>query len=98
MRHAPTITAHARPLLHPTLETLKIRYLQVKDLLCSAPFRALLQRVTGLDITGRRAAARRFRPGLDYTLATPQRWDAGDDNLVLDAVLCFVGEFYLICM
>ncbi|KAG5179876.1 Oxoglutarate and iron-dependent oxygenase degradation C-term-domain-containing protein [Tribonema minus] len=65
---------------------------QVRNVFATAPFRELLQSLTGLDVNGHRAAARRFRPGLDYTLATPQSWDCGEDCLVLDAVLCFVDD------
>jgi prolyl 3-hydroxylase /prolyl 3,4-dihydroxylase len=65
----------------------------VQAVFASTAFKQLLQQMTGLDaITQQRSVVRRFRPGLDYTLATPAPWDCGADSLVLDAVLCFVGE------
>jgi Oxoglutarate and iron-dependent oxygenase degradation C-term len=68
----------------------------IQAVFSSSAFKQLLQQMTGLDdaITQQRSVARRFRPGLDYTLATPAPWDCGADSLVLDAVLCFVGEFW----
>ena len=56
------------------------------------PFMLRFDRQAGLDITKQRSTVRRFRPGLDYTLATPSHWDVQGEDMILDAVLCFVGE------
>ena len=55
--------------------------------------------ITGLEPSKQRSVVRRFRPGLDYTLATPSSWVCGADDVVLDAVLCFVGtlQYELTC-
>ncbi|CAM9440280.1 unnamed protein product [Chrysoparadoxa australica] len=71
-----------------------------EELFKSAAFAALLGAMTGVKVMGNRVQARRFRPGLDYTLATPQPWEvegAGDaeskeELSLLDAVLCFVDD------
>ncbi|CAM9844557.1 unnamed protein product [Phaeothamnion confervicola] len=63
------------------------------ELFGSDAFRNLLEKLTATKIAARRAEARRFRPGLDYTLAAPQPWDsAAAGDMILDAVLCFVDD------
>ncbi|CAN0414256.1 unnamed protein product, partial [Hapterophycus canaliculatus] len=66
----------------------------------SEAFKALLQTVLGeaTSVVASRRQARRFRPGLDYTLATPGAPGGGGEGgtgqqyMVLDAVLCFVDD------
>ncbi|KAJ2558317.1 putative component of NuA3 histone acetyltransferase complex [Coemansia sp. RSA 1933] len=53
-------------------------------LFASADFARWLARATTLAATARRGMVRRFRPGLDYTLATPD----GSTATTMDAVLC----------
>ena len=59
-------------------------------LFASAAFARLLHRLSGVAPRSRRAEARRFRPGMDYTVATyaamPEEGEA-----LLDAVLTAVG-------
>jgi Rps23 Pro-64 3,4-dihydroxylase Tpa1-like proline 4-hydroxylase len=75
-----------------------------RDLFPSVPFRRLLALITSLKTTKYRALTRRFRPGMDYTLATTSG-NSGDEikdaegNIiekpeggVLDVSLCFVSE------
>ncbi|PIA18682.1 hypothetical protein COEREDRAFT_70042 [Coemansia reversa NRRL 1564] len=57
--------------------------LALHELFASVSFARWLGAITDLVLTARRGLVRRFRCGLDYTLATP---DA--DVTVLDAVLC----------
>ncbi|KXS12350.1 hypothetical protein M427DRAFT_114212 [Gonapodya prolifera JEL478] len=53
----------------------------------SSAFRHLIANLTGLvPISGRPAEARRFRPGLDYTLAR------SDEDTVLDVTLCLTPD------
>jgi Rps23 Pro-64 3,4-dihydroxylase Tpa1-like proline 4-hydroxylase len=62
----------------------------IRDQLVSSPaFARLLHLLTGLQPTARRAAARRFRPGMDYSVAT---YGTMTPSPRLDAVLCFVDE------
>ncbi|KAJ2716734.1 putative component of NuA3 histone acetyltransferase complex [Coemansia spiralis] len=57
----------------------------LRDELFDTPaFARWLAAVTGLALCARRGLVRRFRPGLDYTLASPD----GATVPVLDAVLC----------
>ncbi|KAJ1885505.1 putative component of NuA3 histone acetyltransferase complex, partial [Coemansia sp. IMI 209127] len=57
----------------------------LRDRLFASPeFARWLTRVTTLAVSGRRGMVRRFRPGLDYTLATPD----GSAATIMDAVLC----------
>ncbi|KAJ2783375.1 putative component of NuA3 histone acetyltransferase complex [Coemansia javaensis] len=58
------------------------------ELFATPAFARWLAAVTGLALGARRGSVRRFRPGLDYTLASP----AGDDAPVLDAVLCLAAR------
>ncbi|KAJ2799359.1 putative component of NuA3 histone acetyltransferase complex [Coemansia guatemalensis] len=57
--------------------------LALHELFASASFARWLAAITALVPTARRGLVRRFRCGLDYTLATPDV-----DVAVLDAVLC----------
>ncbi|KAI8609591.1 Oxoglutarate and iron-dependent oxygenase degradation C-term-domain-containing protein [Chytriomyces sp. MP71] len=57
----------------------------------SKPFLRLLYLLTSLKPTRSRSRVRRFRPGMDYTLATTSG-DSDDEQGVLDATLCFVCE------
>ena len=59
------------------------------NLLQSLPFRRYLNHVTSLDeATGYRGCTRRFRRGLDYTVA---HFGLLTEQSVLDATLCFVA-------
>ncbi|CAN0358606.1 unnamed protein product, partial [Ectocarpus sp. 8 AP-2014] len=67
----------------------------------SEAFKGLLQKLLGdSPVVASRRQARRFRPGLDYTLATPGApWEwkkrdgsQGEEYMVLDAALCFVDD------
>ncbi|KAJ2774580.1 putative component of NuA3 histone acetyltransferase complex, partial [Coemansia nantahalensis] len=61
----------------------------LRDGLFNTPaFARWLAAVTGLALCARRGLVRRFRPGLDYTLATPD----GTTAPVLDAVLCLAAR------
>jgi len=63
---------------------------KVKTELFSSPsFARLLHRVTDFTLTHYRAEARRFRPGLDYTVA---HYGCLTQDPRLDAVLCFVAD------
>ncbi|DBA04448.1 TPA: hypothetical protein N0F65_010044 [Lagenidium giganteum] len=62
-------------------EVTKLRELQ--NFFKSAQFRKWTYQVSGLASTHQRARARRFRPGLDYTLAT-----YSNVSTVLDVTLC----------
>ena len=55
----------------------------------SAPFARLLRRLTGVRVTGTRRRVRRFRPGLDYTVAHGGL-DASEARL--DLTLCVVAR------
>ncbi|BFZ58905.1 putative component of NuA3 histone acetyltransferase complex [Savitreella phatthalungensis] len=44
-----------------------------RSLIASMPFKTFLEHITGETILSRRVAVRRFRPGLDYTLATSSK-------------------------
>ncbi|ORY31748.1 hypothetical protein BCR33DRAFT_723823 [Rhizoclosmatium globosum] len=59
-------------------------------LFTSKPFLRFLYLITSLKPTSLRSRIRRFRPGMDYTLATTS--SANEDLGVLDATLCFVCE------
>ncbi|KAJ2854980.1 putative component of NuA3 histone acetyltransferase complex [Coemansia erecta] len=57
----------------------------LRDRLFASPqFARWLTRITTLAVAGRRGMVRRFRPGLDYTLAAPD----GSAAATMDAVLC----------
>ncbi|PVV02244.1 hypothetical protein BB560_003309 [Smittium megazygosporum] len=56
-----------------------------EELFCSAQFRKWIEYVTSVEIGGYRGSVRRFRPGLDYTLASP----TGNTNPTIDANLSF---------
>jgi Rps23 Pro-64 3,4-dihydroxylase Tpa1-like proline 4-hydroxylase len=58
------------------------------DLLQSQPFARFLALVTGLNLIGYKGQIRRFRRGLDYTVA---HCGLLTDSAVLDATLCFVA-------
>lgn len=45
----------------------------LRDFLCSSVFVAWLERVCGVDVLAATATVRRFRPGLDYTVAQHNR-------------------------
>lgn len=59
------------------------------ELLCSETFARLVRRLTTLTLTHHYAQVRRFRPGLDYTVA---HYGCMTKDPRLDAVLCFVDE------
>ena len=61
----------------------------VKDELLTSPaYMKLLMKLTSLDfVTGQRGSVRRFRPGLDYTVA---HYGVFTEKPVLDATLCYV--------
>ncbi|KAJ3239417.1 hypothetical protein HDU78_002846 [Chytriomyces hyalinus] len=64
-------------------------------LFSSKPFLRLINLITSLKPTASRSQARRFRPGMDYTLATTSGESSNDPDSevgVLDATLCFVCE------
>lgn len=56
---------------------------------CSMPFCHLMRSFTTLTVLGRRGEIRRFRPGLDYTVA---HYGALTKDPRMDVVLCFVDE------
>ncbi|KAI8853097.1 Oxoglutarate and iron-dependent oxygenase degradation C-term-domain-containing protein [Chytridium lagenaria] len=65
------------------------------DLFNSSAFRHLLYLITSLRATASRGWVRRFRPGMDYTLATTAPEDdesSTDGKGILDATLCFVAD------
>ena len=55
----------------------------------SAPFARLIRRFTTIQMLGHRSAVRRFRPGLDYTVA---HFGGLTKDPRMDAVLCFVDD------
>jgi hypothetical protein len=59
------------------------------ELFSSPSFARLLHRVTDFTLTHYRAESRRFRPGLDYTVA---HYGCLTQDPRLDAVLCFVAD------
>lgn len=60
------------------------------ELLCSEAFARLVKRLTTLTLTHHYAQVRRFRPGLDYTVA---HYGCMTKDPRLDAILCFVDEY-----
>jgi hypothetical protein len=60
----------------------------VQELLCSSAFAKWLRQVTDLGVRALRTELRRFRPGLDYTVAT----GVAAEMPRLDATLCFVHD------
>jgi prolyl 3-hydroxylase /prolyl 3,4-dihydroxylase len=70
----------------------------VAHLFRSAAFAKWLARVTDLGVTSLRCILRRFRPGLDYTVATGAAHDSpphitpASPPPLLDATLCFVDD------
>jgi len=60
-----------------------------EDLMASAAFARLIRRLTTLTMVGQRSEVRRFRPGLDYTVA---HYGGLTKDPRLDAVLCFVSD------
>lgn len=61
----------------------------VREILFTSPaFSRLLTSLTTLEYTGHRSEVRRFRPGLDYTVA---HYGVLTKDPQLDAVLCFVN-------
>lgn len=63
------------------------------ELFASRAFGKWLQRVTDLVVTAMRGELRRFRPGLDYTVATGILSSEGAEAISrLDATLCFVDD------
>ncbi|KAJ1665076.1 putative component of NuA3 histone acetyltransferase complex [Coemansia sp. RSA 1813] len=61
----------------------------LRDRLFASPeFARWLARVTTLAVSAQRGMVRRFRPGLDYTLATPD----GSTSTTMDAVLCLAHD------
>uniref|UniRef100_A0A7S3R425 Fe2OG dioxygenase domain-containing protein n=1 Tax=Dunaliella tertiolecta TaxID=3047 RepID=A0A7S3R425_DUNTE len=63
---------------------------QVRDELFTSPaFARFLNAITTITMIGQRGEVRRFRPGLDYTVA---HYGIVTQDPRLDAVLCFVAE------
>ncbi|KAF5842957.1 Oxoglutarate and iron-dependent oxygenase degradation C-term-domain-containing protein [Dunaliella salina] len=63
---------------------------QVRDELFASPaFARFLNAITTITMIGQRGEVRRFRPGLDYTVA---HYGIVTQDPRLDAVLCFVAE------
>ncbi|KAL4426531.1 hypothetical protein ABPG77_008389 [Micractinium sp. CCAP 211/92] len=63
---------------------------QIKqELFSSAAFARLVAKLTTIGLVGQQAEVRRFRPGLDYTVA---HYGVLTKDPQLDAVLCFVSE------
>jgi prolyl 3-hydroxylase /prolyl 3,4-dihydroxylase len=60
-----------------------------KDLFSSGAFARLVRRLTTVTMLGQRSQVRRFRPGLDYTVA---HYGGLTRDPRLDAVLCFVND------
>lgn len=61
---------------------------EVRDkLVCSPSFARLVSLITQHELTGQRVTARRFRPGLDYTVAMMP-----DDKPRIDVSICFVND------
>ncbi|KAJ3057144.1 hypothetical protein HK097_000072 [Rhizophlyctis rosea] len=67
----------------PTLDPTSTHFQTLHTLFSSPSFRRFLTRLTHLHLLSHRGRARRFRPGLDYTLAT-----TNSSRQVLDATLC----------
>ncbi len=59
-----------------------------EGLINSASFVKFIQAITGCSLTHSRHAVRRFRPGLDYTVA---HFGAISSDETLDMSLCFIG-------
>lgn len=59
------------------------------ELFCSAAFARLVAKLTTIGLVGQQSEVRRFRPGLDYTVA---HYGILTKDPQLDAVLCFVCE------
>jgi len=59
------------------------------ELLASRAFAKLLQHFSGLEVVGQHTEARRFRAGLDYTVA---HYGSVTKEACLDAVICVVDE------
>lgn len=70
---------HAGELLHRVQQ----------DVLSSAAFARLIRRLTTLTMLGHRSEVRRFRPGLDYTVA---HYGGLTTDPRMDAVLCFAND------
>ena len=62
----------------------------LQDLFASEAFGRYLQEITALELTGCSSEARRFRPGLDYSVA---HYGAITKEARLDAVLSLVDDF-----
>lgn len=69
----PSSTSSKRPTSSIFTQTLT----SLQNLFESASFHSFLQTLTQLPLKSHRGAVRRFRPGLDYTLATDPRSVAG---------------------
>ncbi|KAJ2479144.1 putative component of NuA3 histone acetyltransferase complex [Coemansia sp. RSA 2131] len=66
-------------------DELGVQLMDIREMFASPAFARWLAAVSALALRGRRGTVRRFRAGLDYTLASP---DAGSSCTTLDAVLC----------
>ncbi|KAJ3327586.1 hypothetical protein HDU93_001877 [Gonapodya sp. JEL0774] len=87
--HSPTTTSDTETPVPSPLPTSPsgLVHLLSTHLFPSAAFRHLLSNLTGLvPISSRPAEARRFRPGLDYTLAR------ADVDAVLDVTVCLTPD------
>eukprot|EP00798_Chlamydomonas_sp_ICE-L_P021076 gene21076-27957_t len=60
-----------------------------EELFTSAAFARLLRKFTTINLIGQHSEVRRFRPGLDYTVA---HYGILTKDPRLDVVLCFVGD------
>ncbi len=61
----------------------------LRDALCSAAFVSWVERVCGVTVTGLVARVRRFRPGLDYTVAQHRQEKVSWREKVAIADLCW---------
>ncbi|KAI9349775.1 Oxoglutarate and iron-dependent oxygenase degradation C-term-domain-containing protein [Obelidium mucronatum] len=82
----PKPTTPAKSKTDPSVDLASIQH----HLFQSKPFLRLLYLITSLKATKLRSRIRRFRPGMDYTLATTSSFNA--DLGVLDATLTFVCQ------
>jgi Rps23 Pro-64 3,4-dihydroxylase Tpa1-like proline 4-hydroxylase len=88
MQYAPTVET-APSSTNPSATAGELLYKIKTELFASPSFARLLHRVTDFTLTHYRAEARRFRPGLDYTVA---HYGCLTQDPRLDAVLCFVAD------
>jgi Rps23 Pro-64 3,4-dihydroxylase Tpa1-like proline 4-hydroxylase len=61
----------------------------------SALFGQWIEKMIGVKVIGQDVEVRRFRPGLDYTLAVPQKWNvegSSESYMVLEAIFTIVDD------